>query len=328
MEEDNLNFHNINHFNGKEDILSAFLIRNNNISNPESDKSFKDDFFYKPEQNYLDEYFSIDNKSIKTNSMYKYDSHDIFLPNKIENNRFNNNKTIRKNSFENNSIQNYKNGFDDNKKIENVVFQNNPVKKQKINNQNSNQLIFVDKEREEKLLKNRLSARKCRQKKKKYIISLEEQVKIYKEEIEKYKKENEKKNYVENYFNLLEKNEKEIESCNIKKKIDCMKNEYIENQKLLLKKLFFKQVKIMMPIECKIFQNKFIKVLLFEENDSPEIILNKIIDNLKQLNELYDFKNKNKTNIKGKEEIAYKLYTFYEILQKYCELYITNLKSL
>ncbi len=327
MEEENLNFHNINHFNGKEDILSAFLIRNNNISNPESDKSFKDDFFYKPEQNYLDEYFSIDNKSIKTISMYKYGSQDIFLPNKLEKNRFNNNKTLRKNSFENNSIQNYKNGFDDNKKIENIVFQNNPVKKQKINNQNSNQLIFVDKEREEKLLKNRLSARKCRQKKKKYITNLEEQVKIYKEEIEKFKKENEKKNHIENYFNILEKNEKEIENCTNKKKIDSMKNEYIENQKILLNNLFIKQIKVMMPIECKIFQNKFIKVLLFKDDDSPDIILKKTIDNLKKLNELYDFKNKNSLNISGKEEVAFKLYLFYEMLQKYCELFISNLKS-
>ena len=53
----------------------------------------------------------------------------------------------------------------------------------------------------------------------------------------------------------------------------------------------------MMPIECKIFQNKFIKVLLFKDDDSPDIILKKTIDNLKKLNELYDFKNKNSLNI-------------------------------
>ena len=308
MEEENINLKHLSPFNGKEDILSAFLIKNTNNNINLHEKSFQEDFFFKPEQNYLDEYFGNENKSNNSLLLYKYNNSNENFTSTM--------KTSRKSSNENNQIKNeYK--F------------NNPIKIQKIN-ENNNQLIIsnFEKEREEKLLKNRLSARKCRQKKKKYIISLEEQVKIYKEEIEKYKKENEKKNYVENYFNLLEKNEKEIESCNIKKKIDCMKNEYIENQKLLLKKLFFKQVKIMMPIECKIFQNKFIKVLLFEENDSPEIILNKIIDNLKQLNELYDFKNKNKTNIKGKEEIAYKLYTFYEILQKYCELYITNLKSL
>ena len=106
-----------------------------------------------------------------------------------------------------------------------------------------------------------------------------------------------------------------------------MKNEYIENQKILLNNLFIKQVKVMMPIECKIFQNKFIKVLLFKDDDSPDIILKKTIDNLKKLNELYDFKNKNSSNISCKEEIAFKLYLFYEMLQKYCELFISNLQS-
>ena len=62
----------------------------------------------------------------------------------------------------------------------------------------------------------------------------------------------------------------------------------------------------MMPIECKIFQNKFIKVLLFQDDDSPDIILKKTIDNLKKLNELYDFKNKNSLNIYGKEEDTFK----------------------
>jgi hypothetical protein len=308
MEEENINLKQLTPFNGKEDILSAFLIKNTNNNINVNEKSFQEDFFFKPEQNYLDEYFGNENKSNNSFSLYKYNNSNDYM-------NYNTMKTSRKSSYEN--IQ-----------IKNEYKLNNPIKIQKINENNQLININFEKEREEKLLKNRLSARKCRQKKKKYITNLEEQVKIYKEEIEKYKKENDKKNYVENYFTLLEKNEKEIESCNIKKKINCMKNEYIENQKLLLKKLFFKQVKIMMPIECKIFQNKFIKVLLFEENDSPEIILNKIIDNLKKLNELYDFKNKNNINIKGKEEIAYKLYTFYELLQKYCELYITNLKSL
>ena len=309
MEEENINLQQLSPFNGKEDILSAFLIKNTNNNINLHEKSFQEDFFFKPEQNYLDEYFGNENKSNTSFSLYKYNNSNDYM-------NYNTMKTSRKSSYEN--IQ-----------IKNEYKLNNPIKIQKIN-ENNNQLIIsnFEKEREEKLLKNRLSARKCRQKKKKYIISLEEQVKIYKEEIEKFKKEYEKKNHIENYFNILEKNEKEIEKCSNKKKVDVIKNEYIENQKILLNNLFIKQVKVMMPIECKIFQNKFIKVLLFEENDSPEIILNKIIDNLKQLNELYDFKNKNKTNIKGKEEIAYKLYTFYEILQKYCELYITNLKSL
>ena len=102
----------------------------------------------------------------------------------------------------------------------------------------------------------------------------------------------------------------------------------IQNLKILINNLFIKQVKNMILIECIIFQNKFIKVLLFEHKVSPQIILHKTIDNMKKLNEFYDFKNKNNSNIKGKEEISYKLYSFYEILQKYFELFIMNLKSI
>ena len=307
MEEENINLKHLSPFNGKEDILSAFLIKNTNNNINLHEKSFQEDFFFKPEQNYLDEYFGNENKSNNSLLLYKYNNSNENFTSTM--------KTSRKSSNENNQIKNeYK--F------------NNPIKIQKIN-ENNNQLIIsnFEKEREEKLLKNRLSARKCRQKKKKYIISLEEQVKIYKEEIEKFKKEYEKKNHIEHYFNVLEKNEKEIENCSNKKKVDVIKNEYIENQKILLNNLFIKQVKVMMPIECKIFQNKFIKVLLFKDDDSPDIILKKTIDNLKKLNELYDFKNKNSLNISGKEEVAFKLYLFYEMLQKYCELFISNLQS-
>ena len=307
MEEENINLKQLTPFNGKEDILSAFLIKNTNNNINVNEKSFQEDFFFKPEQNYLDEYFGNENKSNNSFSLYKYNNSNDYM-------NYNTMKTSRKSSYENIHIQNeYK--------------LNNPIKIQKINENNKLININFEKEREEKLLKNRLSARKCRQKKKKYIISLEEQVKIYKEEIEKFKKEYEKKNHIEHYFNVLEKNEKEIENCSNKKKVDVIKNEYIENQKILLNNLFIKQVKVMMPIECKIFQNKFIKVLLFQDDDSPDIILKKTIDNLKKLNELYDFKNKNISNISGKEEVAFKLYLFYEKLQKYCELFISNLKS-
>ena len=43
--------------------------------------------------------------------------------------------------------------------------------------------LSYDKEKELKLLKNRLSARKCRQKKKIYIKQLEEQLKTYKDKL-------------------------------------------------------------------------------------------------------------------------------------------------
>ncbi len=76
---------------------------------------------------------------------------------------------------------------------------------------NRKRSLSYDKEKELKLLKNRLSARKCRQKKKIYIKQLEEQLKTYKDQIEYYKIEVNKNKSIENYISILEKNQKEIE---------------------------------------------------------------------------------------------------------------------
>ena len=72
------------------------------------------------------------------------------------------------------------------------------------------------KEKELKLLKNRLSARKCRQKKKNYIRQLEEQVKTYKAELDNIKKESNKEKTIESYLSILEEKEKEIEETSNK----------------------------------------------------------------------------------------------------------------
>ena len=187
--------------------------------------------------------------------------------------------------------------------------------------------IDEKKEKELKLLKNRLSARKCRQKKKNYIKQLEEQVKSYKDQIEHFKSEINKEKSIENYMNILDEKEKEIEQSSNKKKADISKNEFVTTQKILLNYLFLYQIKVMMPIECKLFQNKFIKLAQFEDGDSVEAIILKINNNIKMLNELYDFKRRNThsaISTKGKEGTAYKLYLFYENMKKYTEIFISN----
>jgi len=56
-----------------------------------------------------------------------------------------------------------------------------------------------------KLLKNRISARKCRQKKKEYYDSLEYRVSVLEEELEKYKLLNKQKNSVDSFVEIVKK---------------------------------------------------------------------------------------------------------------------------
>lgn len=128
-------------------------------------------------------------------------------------------------------------------------------------------------------------------------------------------------------MNILDEKEKEIEQSSNKKKADTSKSEFVSTQKILLNYLFLYQIKVMMPIECKLFQNKFIKLAQFEDGDSVEAIILKINNNIKMLNELYDFKRRNSHSVvstKGKESTAYKLYLFYENMKKYTEIFISN----
>ena len=99
MEEENINLKQLSPFNGKEDILSAFLIKNTNNNINVNEKSFQEDFFFKPEQNYLDEYFGNENKSNTSFSLYKYNNSNDY-------HNYNTMKTSRKSSYENIQIKN------------------------------------------------------------------------------------------------------------------------------------------------------------------------------------------------------------------------------
>ena len=87
----------------------------------------------------------------------------------------------------------------------------------------------------------------------------------------------------------------------------------------------------MMPLDCKLFQNKFIKVDQFLEDDNIENIIGKVNNNIRMLNELYEFKKRNhshQVNNKGKENIAYKLNLYYENMKKYSELFISHYSTI
>ena len=208
----------------------------------------------------------------------------------------------------------------------------NSVKRTSVNDSKAS--VSKINEKELKLLKNRISAKKCRQKKKYYVQQLEEQLKRYKEQISNIKNNINKDNTIENILSLLEEKEKEIELATNKKKVELNTSIYVNNQKFVINNLFIKQINNMMPIDCKVFQNKFIKLAQIENDDNIEIILNKINNNIKMLNELYEFdqrinsRNASSNCLKGKEIVAYKLFLFYEKMKKYTEIFLANLKLL
>ena len=324
----------------KNDIFSDYMqIKEDNELNLEI---LSDNFFYKPNDNFLNKYFDnniesneyTNNIQKDKNKIFNNNNNDIIInneklfQNQINQEIYNNNNIININNNINNNENDYFNSlkydffnkftFNNNNNNNN---NNNFLNKKKFH---SNNLKDTNSEREKKLLKNRISAKKSRQKKKEHILELEKQVKLYKMEIDKYKLDYDNNLISLNFSKILTEKEKDIET---KKKNEQSKLDYNEIQKNLLQILFSKQIQNMIPIECKIFQNKFIKLLTLNEIDSPEILLNKINENLKILNELYEFKKIIiNNNYKEKDLIAYKLYKYYENLKKFVESFIINLK--
>ena len=191
--------------------------------------------------------------------------------------------------------------------------------------------------REEKLYKNKMSARKCRQKKKLYVENLEEMIKEYQMQIKilKYEKEKERKenfSFDKTYKNLLHKEHILSVEENDSKKIEFTKKEYLNEQKILLNEIFIKQVDLLMPIDCKLFLNKFIKLKQINPKDSIDNNYQNIKSNMDLLNELYDFSSRKmlicNENVKGKENIAFKLFIYYERVLELINGYKENLKLL
>jgi len=90
-----------------------------------------------------------------------------------------------------------------------------------------------------KLLKNRISARKCRQKKKEYFNSLEGKVSELEIELEKYKNMNKQNNSLDFMMQNLEAKESDV-SRTEKSKIGNKKTEYKSIQNTILLELYKK----------------------------------------------------------------------------------------
>ena len=170
---------------------------------------------------------------------------------------------------------------------------NNVVFKTEINNNEIN----VKKGLEDKLLMNRISARKSRLKKKQYIKCLEEETARLKNEIllkknieivpdkinsDLSKEDKEKNDKFFNKFILFEKQEKEIKLKGQKKQAGIMK-QYENLQKALLREMLVKQIHCFIPLRLRIFGDKFIKLIEINEDDEISVIINKINENIDKI---------------------------------------------
>ena len=287
-----------------EDTLNLSGLFSTNPTFPKND-IFADYIYYNPENI---------NGSLE-NSLIKDINDDIKI---IENGK----KEINQNFF--------------NKNLINQIPKNQKIKDPLINNQKKIFETYNGNEKEsqkqKKLMMNRISAKKSRLKKKVYIKCLEDELIKIKNEIEKKnnfekiyfegicKKDNEKgianfSSEIQKYNNLITiENNLFNKSKNDNQDI----NDYVNLQKNFILDIFIKQIKVLMPIKCKLFQNKFLKLQKFENDDSIEKFINKINENIEMLKELYDFEIpfKQLTNKKS-ESMALQLYNYYYNLKNY-----------
>ena len=315
MDDDKLNisgFSSINPTFPKNDIFADYIIYNPDNGNGTLDlslvKDIRDEIPIEP--NFDFSYFENENgKKEKKISFFK----------KIPE------KEIKKQILKVNQTQKMKEI-----KLQNCIVNENEIKQKKnifeTHNENEKEI-----QKQKKLLMNRLSAKKSRLKKKVYIKYLEDELEKMKNEIEKKrnfekfylpgvsKQENGKtletlSNDVQRYDILIKKEHLFYEKAkNDNESID----DYVNLQKKLLHDILIKIIDVSMPIKCKIFQHKFLKLQKFENEDSINIIINKINCNIDMLKELYDFDKQLIIKKNKSESIAQQLFIYYNNLKDY-----------
>jgi hypothetical protein len=315
MDDDKLNisgFSSINPTFPKNDIFADYIIYNPDNGNGTLDlslvKDIRDEIQIEP--NFDFSYFENENgKKEKKISVFK----------KIPE------KEIQKQILKVNQTQKMKEI-----KLQNCIVNENEIKQKKnifeTHNENEKEI-----QKQKKLLMNRLSAKKSRLKKKVYIKYLEDELEKMKNEIEKKrnfekfylpgvsKQENGKtletlSNDIQRYDILIKKEHLFYEKAkNDNESID----DYVNLQKKLLHDILIKIIDVSMPIKCKIFQHKFLKLQKFENEDSINIIINKINCNIDMLKELYDFDKQLIIKKNKSESIAQQLFIYYNNLKDY-----------
>ena len=287
MEKDNIMniIKNQNPF--KEEIFLDYLNCNNSPVTKEE--------FIKPTLETFDKFFNNDVSSPKSissmnKSLPQTPISDLFSFNNI--NCFNNSNSKMKGfNFSANQVKNGENynmkNNDSNINLNENEEDNYSKNKNTFNSIQSEKFIIEDLKKK-KLIMNRESAKKSRLKKKKYVENLEKEYIILKEELIRLKScqnangngkcnkesnNNSDKDEINNGNQICDfkKEQFNIITNNLEKNPDIVNN-YINKQKKLLQCLLVKQIDIMTPIKIKAFQNKFLKLQTFDEDDSIETI--------------------------------------------------------
>ena len=208
--------------------------------------------------------------------------------------------------------------FDEIPKETKISHKNTPLFHTEVNNDNEFPKRIGD-----KLLMNRISARKSRLKKKQYIKNLEEETARLKNQIilnektspdiknledlnSNEEKIDEKNKLFLNKIILLEKQEKEVKTEGQKKTANIISQHEVL-QKALLREMLVKQIHLFLPLKYLIFGEKFIKLVKINEDDSLSVIISKVDENLKKI--------KNYMNVISKKRIKLVI-KFYEIYKK------------
>jgi len=287
MEKDNIMniIKNQNPF--KEEIFLDYLNCNNSPVTKEE--------FIKPTLETFDKFFNNDVSSPKSissmnKSLPQTPISDLFSFNNI--NCFNNSNSKMKGfNFSANQVKNGENynmkNNDSNINLNENEEDNYSKNKNTFNSIQSEKFIIEDLKKK-KLIMNRESAKKSRLKKKKYVENLEKEYIILKEELIRLKScqnangngkcnkesnNNSDKDEINNGNQICDfkKEQFNIITNNLEKNPDIVNN-YANKQKKLLQCLLVKQIDIMTPIKIKAFQNKFLKLQTFDEDDSIETI--------------------------------------------------------
>jgi len=172
-------------------------------------------------------------------------------------------------------------------------------------------------------MKNRISAKKCRDKKKEQMQSLEKELASTKEELEKYKNHYHlTKDIISSKTQMLENKEKElIHISKLEGRVSCsnilkerIKNEHKIVQYDCIIELFRQIVIAITPIDIKLFTHKLLRLNDLTDFKSFDALLEKITQNQKMLNEIYNFK------LFGSEKVIsfpIKIYAFFEHLKNF-----------
>ena len=272
---------------------------------------------------------------------------------------------FNRNEIVNNINSNYNINIDVNNNINNINNIKSKINKKNKNNKNEEKtkekikkkILFnsfqpcnfkeIQNQKQKQKIKNKLSARKSRLKKKLYVEQLEKEYILVKKELDEIKQKLDSnvsnstissinnnlvcnKNVCDNCINIEEIKAEENKIVSDEKKNVNIINSFTAKQRIIFEQLLIKQIQVMMPIKIKMFQNKYLKLLNINVDDNINIIKNKIEENLKTIQELYDMENfqgaqeNGGTNIRKykydgvrNKSMAHQIYNFYYNLKNY-----------